>query len=398
MSATKSWDTSIPRSERRTLWYFLALYILLVLTILSLLLFFYFRFQKELMLEQHRPDLREQAIELTEHLKWLHVHFDRERTYPRSREYRSAIYDSSKREIFSLLQGSSPELDSLLYLNEGVIHYIHQPESHYLGAKYVVIEIPDDRVWYYRSVENALIYGGFLFIFLLLIGIGLVKLLLSPMRRSISLLDRFIKDATHELNTPITAILTNIETFPKNHLDDKAKKKLQRIEIATRTIHNLYHDLSFLTLHQHLKHTRQIIDMNHLVQERADYCQVLAQSRKITIQLQQANENVHLEADPSKIARLIDNLLSNAIKYSHTGGIITMTLKNHQFAIEDQGIGMTEEELQHIHERYSRFDQTVGGFGIGSHIIKTIAEEYGLNLNYTSRKGQGTRVEVSWAS
>jgi two-component system OmpR family sensor kinase len=68
------------------------------------------------------------------------------------------------------------------------------------------------------------------------------------MRDALHLLDRFIKDTTHELNTPISAIITNIEMIDKDSLDDKLARKINRIDIGAKTISNIYEDLTFLTL------------------------------------------------------------------------------------------------------------------------------------------------------
>ena len=76
----------------------------------------------------------------------------------------------------------------------------------------------------------------------------LVKLVLKPIRDNLHLLDNFIKDTTHELNTPITTILANIETLDAQNCNEKTMRKLQRIKVASATISNLYKDLVYLLL------------------------------------------------------------------------------------------------------------------------------------------------------
>ena len=71
------------------------------------------------------------------------------------------------------------------------------------------------------------------------------KTLLKPMRDSIMLLDRFIKDTTHELNTPLSAILANIEMMDTDVMVEKNRKKLTRINIAAKTVSTLYKDLTY---------------------------------------------------------------------------------------------------------------------------------------------------------
>ena len=85
------------------------------------------------------------------------------------------------------------------------------------------------------------------------------------MRDALHLLDRFIKDTTHELNTPVTAIITNIEMIDKSLLDEKLAKKINRIEIGAKTISNIYEDLTFVTLNNQIISNNENINYNRKV-------------------------------------------------------------------------------------------------------------------------------------
>jgi signal transduction histidine kinase len=114
-------------------------------------------------------------------------------------------------------------LFSLKYLNlsHNQIHFINEPESYYLGSKYVVVEIPDDGVWFEQIRYKIAVSFLLAFIFMMILGYFILRLFLKPMRDALHLLDRFIKDTTHELNTPVTAIITNIEMIDKSSLDER---------------------------------------------------------------------------------------------------------------------------------------------------------------------------------
>ena len=396
MSASNATATNISRSERRTLLRFLGLYAFLAFLILILGSTIYYRLQKDLMLQTKRLKLEEYSKELIDGLKLLHIYFDRYRTYPRNPLYRSAIYDADKVQIFSTLKDPrGVRLDKVIYTTDHVIQYVHVLDSYYLGAKYVVVEIDDDRKWWVQTWRNILIYGGALLILFLIAGLVLVRLFLAPMRNAIHLLDRFIKDTTHELNTPVSAILSNVEMIDTDSLDPKTAKKIARIEIAARTISHIYQDLTYLVLHHKVASKDEEVDLSRLVAERIDYFKILADAKKIEIE-SDIQPGVRLRIDRGKMIRLIDNLLSNAIKYNRRRGSIFVRLRPGELLVQDSGIGMDDETVKEAFKRYKRFDESVGGFGIGLNIVAMIAKEYGLNVSIKSRKGHGSEVYVRW--
>ena len=396
MSALKDTDTNIYQSEKQTLIRFLGLYTFLALLIVILGSTIYYKLQKDLMLQTKRLELEDFSKELIDGLKLLHIYFDRYRTYPRNPLYRSAIYDTDKVQIFSTLKDNeSVDLDRVIYTTDNAIHYIHILDSYYLGAKYVVVEIDNDKKWFIQTWKDIFIYSSLLLILFLLAGIVLVRLFLAPMRNAISLLDRFIKDTTHELNTPINAILSNIEMIDKDRLDPKLKKKIRRIEIAARTISNIYQDLTYLILNHKIASQNEMIDISQLLKERIDYFKIVADSKNILIKTD-IKPNIKLYIDKGKFTRLFDNLLSNAIKYNKRGGEIFIFLEEGKLIVKDSGKGMNKKEIKEVFKRYKRFDTTVGGFGIGLNIVSLIAKEYNLNIEIDSQKGKGSEVIIRW--
>ena len=374
----------------------MGLYAFLAFLILILGSTIYYRLQKDLMLQTKRLKLEEYSKELIDGLKLLHIYFDRYRTYPRNPLYRSAIYDADKVQIFSTLKDpKGVRLDKVIYTTDHVIQYVHVLDSYYLGAKYVVVEIDDDRKWWVQTWKNILIYGGATLILFLVAGVVLVRLFLAPMRNAIHLLDRFIKDTTHELNTPVSAILSNVEMIDTDKLDAKTSKKIARIEIAARTISHIYQDLTYLVLHHKVASRDEYLDLSRLVTERIDYFKILADAKKIEIE-SDIQPGVRLRIDRGKMTRLIDNLLSNAIKYNRRRGSIFVRLRPGELLVQDSGIGMDDEAVKEAFKRYKRFDESVGGFGIGLNIVAMIAKEYGLNVLIKSRKGHGSEVYVRW--
>ena len=395
MLVLKNSGIDLTSSETRTLLGFSLLYSFLVLVILSVVSFLYYQFQKDLMLQEKRQVLQNYSNDFVIRLKDLHVNIDKHNIYPRNEKYESAIFDSDKKEIFSTLKSSKISLDDVIYSSGNQIHFIKEPESYYLGSKYIIIEIPDDHIWF-EEIKYKIVFSFIIaFLFMILIGYFISKLFLKPMRDALHLLDRFIKDTTHELNTPITAIITNIEMIDKSLLDEKLARKINRIEIGAKTISNIYEDLTFVTLNNQIISNNQDINLSNLMKQRVDFFKSLAIMKKIIFKID-IKDDVFLFCDNKKISKLIDNLLSNAIKYNKIAGTIKIVLTENTFSIEDSGKGISTENLATLFERYTRFDKSVGGFGIGLNIVSLIAKEYNLEIAVQSEINIGTKVSIKW--
>ncbi|SMC09999.1 sensor histidine kinase [Nitratiruptor tergarcus] len=386
-------DTNLT-SEKSSLIKFLALYIFLTLIILILASMMYYKFEKEVMLYSRLPKLQEYSKDVIRRIRAMHESLLEDNYYPRYSTFKSAIYDADHVKIFSLLENEHIDFQNFLYKNGSYIHFIKEPSLYYLGAKYVIIEVKDDEIWLHKVYKNIVLFGSLFLLFMGLVGYFLVKQFLKPMKNSFILLNNFIKDTTHELNTPVSTILTNIETIDKNELPPKINKKLNRIEIAARTISVIYKDLVYLLLKDKFPSTLEKIDINALLSQRIDYFKSMAESKKIKISFSQSP--CFLEADKQKITRLIDNLLSNAIKYNKIGGTIKIKTFSRGFYIEDSGIGIPEEKIGEIFKRYKRLSSSEGGFGIGLHIVLSIANEFGLKIKVDSKVNQYTRITITW--
>ncbi|MGJ0363317.1 HAMP domain-containing histidine kinase [Aliarcobacter cryaerophilus] len=395
MLVLKSSGIDLSKSETRTIIGFSLIYSILVLVILGVITFLYYQFKKDLMLQDVRQTLQNYSNTQIANLKELHINIDKSDIYPRDERFNSAIYDSSKKKIFSTLIMGDVKLDEVIYLKDGYIHLIKEPESYYLGSKYVIVEIEDDNIWFANIKYKMLFWFLFSFILLLFVGYFIAKLFLKPMRDSIQMLDRFIKDTTHELNTPIAAILSNIQMINKDNIDEKLAKKINRIEIGAKTISNIYEDLTFVSLNNQIISNNEKLNFSQILNQRVDFFKSIANSKQIEFILD-IKENVFIVCDIKKLSKLIDNILSNAIKYNKFQGFIKITLKDKILIIEDSGKGMSKDNLANLFTRYKRFDKSIGGFGIGLNIVSLIAKEYDLKIDVISKIDVGTRIKIRW--
>jgi two-component system OmpR family sensor kinase len=388
-------DIDLTQSEKKTLLGFLPLYSFFTIVILFFISFLYFSFQKDLMLQKKRIMMQEYANDFVFRLKNLHINFDKYKYYPRDEKFNSAIYDSDGKLIFSTLESKDVDLDGVVYTSGSKIHFIEEPESYYLGAKYVVLEIPDDEQWLILLEKEITVFVIIAFFFMTLLGYFLLKLFLRPMKDALHLLDRFIKDTTHELNTPVSAIISNVEMIDITKLDDKLAKKIKRIDIGAKTISNIYEDLTFLTLDNKIISQNEYLDLSAITNQRVEYFRTLAEVKKLEI-ITNIEEKVTIFCDRKKMIKIIDNFLSNAIKYNKIKGKIIVNLRQSSLTIEDTGKGMTQDQIENLFQRYVRFDNSVGGFGIGLNIVSIIAKEYDFKIDVSSKLHEGTKMELKW--
>jgi two-component system OmpR family sensor kinase len=361
---------------------------------LMLLSVFYYESQKKLVLSNYRVKLAQYAYIQTKRLKVLHHFYPEKVIYPRDPRFTSAIYDIEFNQIFSLNSVDDIHFDEEIYLIKGYVHFIKGLDTYYLGTRYLVIEVKDDTAWQIEIWKDIALYSTIAFILFLLFGLYLAKLFLKPMRDSIMLLDRFIKDTTHELNTPLSAILANIEMMDREVMVEKNRKKLERINIAAKTVSTLYKDLTFLTLEQERKDKDERLNAKAIIEDRVEYFDILAKSKQVHFIL--LLDEVTIVTQKRKFVRVIDNLISNAIKYNRRKGSITITLKKSGLYIEDTGIGISEEKIPFMFDRYLRFNSSEGGFGVGLSIVKKIADEYGWKIDVLSKEEKGTRIGIKW--
>jgi two-component system OmpR family sensor kinase len=394
LSVLKNLDIDLPQSEKKTLYRFLSLYIFFTIVILALTVSIYFNLQKELANSQRTIKLNEYANDFISILHELHSDEDVE--YPKDKKFKTSLYADNYNLIYSTSKNPEKSLTDVSYTSNKVIRYLTNPKEYYLNTHYVVVEIVDDKEWLDNTLKEIILYGFAFFVFMVVLGYYLLNLFLKPMRDALHLLNTFIKDTTHELNTPVSTIMTNIELIDKKNISDKYLLKIiNRIEIGTKTMSNIYDDLTFLILDHKIVSNDQELKLKEIIEQRVEYFLILANTKKIKIETT-LDQDATLFIDEKKISKLLDNLLSNAIKYNKLGGSIYIHLEKNKLSIKDTGKGIEKENIDLMFDRYARFDNVAGGFGIGLNIVKMISKEYNLDIKITSELGKWTDVTITW--
>ena len=214
---------------------------------------------------------------------------------------------------------------------------------------------------------------------ILLIAYFIIRLSLRPLYEKIEFLDGFIRDTTHEIKTPLIVILMSIELF-----DTDAKKYLSNIKAGANTINALFEDLTALSLNK--SGSGREVNLGELLQSRIEYFGVSAEQKHINLRADL--RPVAFCADEFKLRKIIDNLLGNAIKYCDELGCVEVSLRERSLRIKNSGAGIAQQNLPHIFELYTRFDERNGGFGIGLFIVKKYCDELGLKISCRSKPGE----------
>jgi heavy metal sensor kinase len=228
--------------------------------------------------------------------------------------------------------------------------------------------------------------------------------MIERLQRSFDEVRRFTADAAHELRTPLAAMRTEAEVAlrsPRSADRDARTLEylLEEIERLTRLVSHL------LFLCREDAGARVIefkrISLGPLVRDVAEHIEVAAREKGVELVVNLRNDCL-VDGESDRLRQLFFNLFDNAIKYTPPGGRVTVAdgPPNGQVSvtINDTGIGIADEHLPHVFDRFYRADRArgteTGGTGLGLAICRSIAESHGGRLEIASEVGSGTRVSL----
>lgn len=338
------------------------------------------------MVDNQRDNMRTYASSIAAKAIASHMYgkiFD----YKNETNYKIGMYSSR----FNLLYGDEIEgmdFTKSVYQKKDALYVIDQSAHLHLGIKYIVLE----NKTLFQDIENlkseVILYTLLAMSFIAIVGYFLSRIFLKPIANERERLDKFIKDTTHELNTPISALLMSVSSLKSE--DSKVK---ERIKISSNRISSIYDDLCYL-LKDELGEQEEFQDINikNIIQEQLILLEGYAKSKKIELRLELEESLLFIDTESAK--RLVNNIITNALKYSKPNSMINIVLKNNQLVVEDFGMGIDEQSLKQIKTRYFRANSSEGGFGIGLDIVNSICDKYEIKLKIESVKSQGTKVTL----
>ena len=211
----------------------------------------------------------------------------------------------------------------------------------------------------------------------------------------------FVRDASHELKTPLTAIKGFVET-----LEEEVEEK-KYIEIIKRNVDRMINIINDLITLSKLEDKDVVFEISEF-----DFIEMInnvikifsnkIKERNLKIKIDTDNYNTKIKGDPYKLEQVFINLIDNAIKYTEEGGInINYYLKEDNAVIEiiDTGIGIPEEHLDRIFERFYVVNKSrskeLGGTGLGLSIVKHIITLHNGKIEVESEVGKGSKFIIT---
>jgi OmpR-family two-component system manganese-sensing sensor histidine kinase len=248
--------------------------------------------------------------------------------------------------------------------------------------------------------------GGGIVLALTLSGLGgvwLTRQAMQPIEKSFLRLQQFTADASHELRNPLMAIKSNAAVALKysEGMRESDAEKFQAIASATTQMTALTEDLLLLArTDQNPQQKRTFLDLTIVLEQLIPLYKTQAEVKQINLGIKLPN-SLNIWGDPVQITRLFANLIDNALRYTPDKGTINI-LGNHQgysvvVSIQDTGIGIASEQMEHLFERFWRADRSRSygsGFGLGLAIAKNIAQNHGGSISAISQLGAGSCFTV----
>lgn len=242
------------------------------------------------------------------------------------------------------------------------------------------------------EVESYWLLGTVLFLLVFLSAVFIAKLAVDPLQEYVQTLQDLSKETLHELNLPVSTIITNTQMLKKNMQEEKSLKRIKRIESACEMLKQRYNELDYFIKMQTKQELKEQFFLDELVQERVEFLEKVYPYMRFRVKLTQ----YELFMDKIGLAKVIDNLIDNGVKYSENSKNIDIILKNNILLIRDYGIGMDEVALLGIFDNYYQANRKAKGFGIGLNMVKRFCDENGIGLSFDSIPNSGTTVKLKF--
>ncbi|PHS39182.1 MAG: hypothetical protein COB07_07020 [Sulfurovum sp.] len=355
--------------------------------------YLYYMNQKKSLIDQLHLEMRYKTKSINAQLEYYHLNKSENFTFYEE-GYSIALYDNNQELIASTFKDKTIDFSQLFYAKADEYYLVESLFKEYLNVKYIVLKKSLDVKKLDEILEQITLLATYGFVFLLVLALLLSKIMLYPIKKSISSLTNFMKDATHEMNTPISTILMTFEHMDKNDLNTKQLRSLDRIDIATKTLSSLYRDLSFASFHDYIEYKDTALDVKEVVLERVKYMDTLIHFKDIHIAFEVEHKTIYM--DKRKLILLIDNLLTNAIKFSKKSGDIQIDLTEQYLSVKDHGIGISQKDQKNIFKRFKSSYSLHGGFGVGLDIVNQICKEYHIKIVLESELSEGSEFRLVW--
>lgn len=216
----------------------------------------------------------------------------------------------------------------------------------------------------------------------------------------------FVADVSHEMRTSLAIVQGNIELMSRGLIENDDKEETYgQVFDEIKRMSTMLADMTLLseseTSKQRLEYSK--MDINQVISSVINSVRVVAKEKNIKITHKNSKANIEMMADISQIEKLLSNLIRNSIRYNKENGTVNISVKSNEneiaISVEDSGIGIPNEYLNDIFERFYRVDKARsredGGSGLGLAICKWVAEVHKGNIKVESTVGTGSTFTVT---
>ncbi len=218
--------------------------------------------------------------------------------------------------------------------------------------------------------------------------------LLGEVERSVVQEKRFINDAAHQLRTPLAGLISQVELAQRETHDPVLGARLTKVLTGAERSAHLVHQL--LTLARNETHARrEPLDLAELARDVAREWTPRAMAAGVDLGYEGV-EHLPLDGDALQLREALANLIDNALRYTPRGSSVTLRVtargSGAELAVEDNGPGLTDEEMAHVFQRFWRASEMPGGCGLGLAIVREIARRHGGDAVVERATPHGLRV------
>lgn len=231
----------------------------------------------------------------------------------------------------------------------------------------------------------------------------------TPLRKLENMRREFVANVSHELKTPLTNIRGYAETLLQGALTDSVvtKRFLSKIESNALQLQELVEDILKISAIESAHESGRLglnlesVSLKTIVQEILERYEEALQEKKISV-VSHISENCFVKADSKALKQILGNLIENAIQYGSEGGTLTLDAEVDvkeegdlcKISVTDTGVGISEEDIPHLFERFYRVDKartrSMGGTGLGLSIVKHLVQAHGGEVGVKSELGKGS--------
>ncbi|WP_418187512.1 sensor histidine kinase [Aliarcobacter lanthieri] len=343
--------------------------------------FFYYQNEKILYIDLAKSNMQNIVSKASNEIIISHMtnsDFDKNKYL---NEHEISFYDMHQNLLFGNLKDNF-DFSLNFYQDKNKLLIVDSSAVGHLGVWYIVLKDKSLKGKISKLKLNIVFIFLIFYSIIALVGWYLAKLFLKPIKDERERLNNFIKDTTHELNTPITALIMS------SNSENISQKQLERIKFSAKRISEIYKDLTYIFLENIDKKSIENLRISKIIKEEISNFEPMIIRKKIRIFLD--IDEFYYDINKDDFIRLFNNLFSNAIKYNKQDGKIELILKNSSLIIKDSGIGIPKDKIKDIFNRYYRATNQSGGFGLGLNIVNIICKKYNIKIEVNSIENEGT--------